>query len=98
MEEMIYVLLALSATPTSCSKWTEIEVMCNDSKKAVIEDPTNKRNAVKWVAEVGRTVENKKTFEVYWRQLCEYKEGAWLNTGKIGRQVSMVHFWFGGLA
>ena len=96
MKKIIYTLLALSVTLTSCSKWTETETMRDDFEKAAIEDLINKRDAAKWVAEAERTVENKKALEAYWQQLREYKEKAWLNTGKAGGQVPMVYFWFDG--
>ena len=96
MKKIIYTLLALSVTLTSCSKWTETETMRDDFEKAAIEDLINKRDAAKWVAEAERTVENKKALEAYWQQLREYKQKAWLNTGKAGGQVPMVYFWFDG--
>ena len=70
--------------------------MRDDFEKAAIEDLINKRDAAKWVAEAERTVENKKALEAYWQQLREYKQKAWLNTGKAGGQVPMVYFWFDG--
>ena len=65
--------------------------MRDDFEKAAIEDLINKRDAAKWVAEAERTVENKKALEAYWEQLREYKQKAWLNTGKAGGQVPMVY-------
>ena len=43
MKKIIYTLLALSVTLTSCSKWTETETMRDDFEKAAIEDLINTR-------------------------------------------------------
>ena len=96
MKKIIYTLLVLSATLTSCSKWTETESKAEEFDNKAFEDLKQKGYANKWVSESERTEENKKALEAYWAMLREYKQKAWLNTGKEGGQTPMVYFWFDG--
>ncbi|MDO4880282.1 MAG: hypothetical protein Q3983_03300 [Capnocytophaga sp.] len=96
MKRITYTLLAFAITLGSCSKWTETENNADAFEKSALDELKEKRDNAKWVAEAERTEENKKALEAYWEELREYKEKAWLNTGKAGGQTPMIYFWYSG--
>lgn len=96
MKKYIITIFTIGLTLVACNKWTETESNTEKFENIALDNLREVRDGIKWQTEAEQTEEAKKALDVYWQQLREYKDKAWLNTGENGGQKPMFYYWYAG--